>query len=124
MKTAQMKSAAKTEKIVDEAGSLSGEPLPCGCPGTAMKAFNRDRYDKKTRTVEAGSKTVQNGEVSPELVLSAQAKYRPRRVLGCSRRPSAVPAIPAAPASSPGRNSHSMAPPCSVSRCCTNIDVK
>lgn len=60
--------AAKTEKIVDEAGSLSGEPLPCGCPGTAMKAFNRDRYDKKTRTVEAGSKTVQNGEVSPELV--------------------------------------------------------
>ena len=46
----------------------AGEPLPCGCPGTAMKTFNRDRYDKKTRTVEAGSKTVQNGEVSPELV--------------------------------------------------------
>lgn len=60
--------AAKAEKTVNGAGSLSGEPLPCGCPGTAMKTFNRDRYDKKTRTVEAGSKTVQNGEVSPELV--------------------------------------------------------
>ena len=60
--------AAKAEKTVNGAGSPSGEPLPCGCPGTAMKTFNRDRYDKKTRTVEAGSKTVQNGEVSPELV--------------------------------------------------------
>ena len=60
--------AAKAEKAVNGAGSPSGEPLPCGCPGTAMKTFNRDRYDKKTRTVEAGSKTVQNGEVSPELV--------------------------------------------------------
>ena len=60
--------AAKAEKTVNGAGSPSGEPLPCGCPGTAMKTFNRDRYDKKTRTVEAGRKTVQNGEVSPELV--------------------------------------------------------
>ena len=60
--------AAKAEKAVNGAGRPSGEPLPCGCPGTAMKTFNRDRYDKKTRTVEAGSKTVQNGEVSPELV--------------------------------------------------------
>ena len=60
--------AAKAEKIANEAGSPSGEPLPCGCPGTAMKTFNRDQYDKKTRAVEAGSKTVQNGEVSSELV--------------------------------------------------------
>ena len=59
--------AAKAEKMANEAGNPSGEPLPCGCPGTAMKTFNRDQYDKKTRAVEAGSKTAQNGAISPEL---------------------------------------------------------
>ena len=43
--------AAKAEKTVNGAGSPSGEPLPCGCPGTAMKTFNRDRYDKKTKRI-------------------------------------------------------------------------
>ena len=38
--------AAKAEKMANEAGNPSGEPLPCGCPGTAMKTFNRDQYDK------------------------------------------------------------------------------
>ena len=55
-------------KMGNEAGSSSGEPLPCGCPGTAMRTFNRDQYDKKTRAVEVESKTVQNGAVSPELM--------------------------------------------------------
>ena len=60
----------------------------------------------------------------PAPTASAQPRYSRRSPAGCSRRPSAVPSIPAAPANSPGKNSISIGQPCSISRCWTNIAVR